>query len=156
EGGFMSIPALPRLGSFLDSVNRVTIKWLRPALPAHRVGTPVVLLHLGAGPVGVLRPAAAPPEHRAVRGDRSDLPGHGESRAPCAHHTAAYLTDARAGFLEAAGSAAPSHWRSPPDSRARSASPQSRSTSRRSRSHERHDHYHPRRHGHDPYIYEPA
>ena len=31
-----------------------------------------------------------------------DLPGHGESRAPCAHRTAAYFTDALAGFLEAA------------------------------------------------------
>jgi hypothetical protein len=126
KGGFMSHTCAAQAGQLPGQRESGDHEWLRSAPPAHRVGTPVVLLHLAAGPAGVLRPAAAPPEHRAVRGDRPDLPGHGEFRAPCAQHTAAYFTDAVAGFLEAAGSAAPSHWRSPPDSRARSASPQSR------------------------------
>jgi hypothetical protein len=113
----MSVPAPPSLGGFWDSVKRVTmnrcdLRYLYTGARHARCAAPP-----GAGAAGVLRPAAAPPEYRAVRGDRPDLPGHGESRAPRAHHTAAYFTEAIAGFLEAAGSAAPSPWRSPHDSR---------------------------------------
>jgi len=98
----MSIPALPGLGSFRDSVNRVTINgcdlrylrtgsarplccstWVRAQLEYFAP----LLRHLNTARFAVIAP---------------DLPGHGESRAPCAHHTAAYFTDAIAGFLEAA------------------------------------------------------
>ena len=55
-------------------------------------GTLVVLLHSLLRQLNTARFAVIAP----------DLPGHGESRAPRAHHTAACFTDAVAGFLEAA------------------------------------------------------
>jgi hypothetical protein len=60
----MSIPTLPSLGSFRDGMNRVTMNGCDLRYLRTGAGTPVVLLHPGAGAAGVLRPAAAPHEHR--------------------------------------------------------------------------------------------
>jgi hypothetical protein len=79
----MSIHAPPSLGGFRDSINRMTMNGCDLRTGA---GTPVALLH-GCGRDWSTSPAAARPEHRAVRGDRPrPAPGRRVGSAPRAPH----------------------------------------------------------------------
>jgi len=80
------------------TVNGCELRYLRTG-----TGTPVVLLHPLRAQLEYFLPLLRHLDTTRFEVIAVDLPGHGESGAPHTDYTAAYFTDAVAGFLKATG-----------------------------------------------------
>ena len=94
---------LPGLAGFQNDLHRVTVNGCDLRYLRTGTGTPIVLLHPLRAQLEYFLPLLRHLDPARFEVIALDLPGHGESGAPHADYTAAYFTDAVAGFLEATG-----------------------------------------------------